>query len=323
MRPTVEFDVLRPTTLADAASLLHRKRAMLVAGGTDVLPNLRRGLLATRWLVDLTALEGFDGITTTAAGWRIGAGLTLSALLQHEELIAALPALAEAAAAVAGPGHRSAATVGGNLCQSTRCVFFNQSEWWRAANSYCLKHQGDVCHVAPQGQRCHAAYQGDLAAALIACGAEAEIVGLEETRRLPLPALFKDDGAAHLTLAEHEIVAGVHVPHLTPGTRCGYRKMRTRGSMDFPLAGVGMALRLEGGRIVALTVGVTGTNSMPLRLEGTEVLLGRPVDEAAVESLGKLVAKQASPMRSTLVSGHHRRQVAVAAAGRLLKELAS
>ena len=135
MRPTVEFDVLRPTTLADAASLLHRRRARLVAGGTDLLPNLRRGLLPTRWLVDLTAVDGLAAITTDSSGWRIGAGLTLSSLLQHEELVAALPALAQAAAAVAGPGHRSAATLGGNLCQDTRCVFFNQSEWWRAANS--------------------------------------------------------------------------------------------------------------------------------------------------------------------------------------------
>lgn len=320
-----DFEVLRPATLFDAAALLQRPQAMALGGGTDLVPNLRRGLHAPRWLVDLSALDGaggFDRIEADAAGWHLGAGVRLAALERHPTLAATLPALAQAAHEVASPGHRSAATLGGNLCQDTRCVYYNQSAWWRAANDHCLKRDGRTCHVAPQGQRCHAAYEGDLAPALLACDAEVELVGLVTRRRLPLAQLWRDDGAAHLTLEPGELVAAVHVPQPPAGTVSAYRKLRARSAMDFPLAGVAIALRLQDGVLAALAVGITGTNSHPLRLAGTEGLLGRPVDDGLAQALARLVRKQVGPMRSTVTSSNHRRLVAAAAAARLLLELA-
>ena len=320
-----DFEVLRPATLFDAATLLQRPDAMLVGGGTDLVPNLRRGLHAPRWLIDLSALgaaDGFDRIEVDAAGWHLGAGVRLATLERHAALAAALPALVQAAHEVAGPGHRSAATLGGNLCQDTRCIFYNQSAWWRAANDHCLKRDGDTCHVAPQGRRCHAAYEGDLAPALLAHGAEVELVGLVTRRRRPLAELWRDDGAAHLALAAGELVGAVHVPHPAPGSVSGYRKLRARAAMDFPLAGVAIALRMDGGRLAGLRVGVTGTNSHPLLLAGTDDLLGRPADEGTAQALARLVRKQVAPMRSTVTSSNHRRLVAAAAAARLLQELA-
>jgi 4-hydroxybenzoyl-CoA reductase subunit beta len=326
MLPAGELELLRPTTLEDAAALLLRPRARLVAGGTDLLPNLRRGIGTPRWLVDLGAIEGFDALREDGAGLRLGAGLTLAALIRHAQQATDLaelwPALVQAASQVAGPGHRSAATVGGNLCQDTRCIYYNQSAWWRQANDHCLKHEGTTCHVAPQGQRCHAAYAGDLAPALIAYGATVELVSLEGRRTLALAELYRDDGAAHLTLAAHELLASVWVPRPAAGSASGYRKMRARAAMDFPLAGVAMMLRLQQGAIAELTVGVSGTNSHPLRLQGTEALVGQAPGDDAARALGKLVAKQVSPMRSTVTAAHHRRLVAVAAAERLLRELA-
>jgi 4-hydroxybenzoyl-CoA reductase subunit beta len=323
MRIGPDFDVLRPADVGEAVAALARGGARPVGGGTDLLPNLRRGLVDAGTLVDLSALTALAGIAPEpGGGWRLGAAATLAALARHAELAIALPAVAQAAAGVAGPGHRSAATVAGNLCQDTRCVFYNQSAWWRGALGGCLKRGGDTCHVAPQGARCHAAYEGDLAPALIVHDAELEIAGPGGTRRLALADAYREDGAAHLALAPDELVVAVCTPAAAAGRVSGYHKARARGAMDFPLAGVAVAARFDGGRLAELAVAVSGTNPRPLRLAGTESLLGAPVDDAALVSLGRLVERQVTPMRSTVTAAHHRRRVAAVAAQRLLRALA-
>lgn len=321
MRPLADFDLHRPATVDDALALLASDGAMPLAGGTDLLPNLHRRLHAPARLVDLGALPGFDAIERGASHWRLGAGVRLADIAAHAPLAAALPALAQAAREVAGPAHRGAATLGGNLCQDTRCVFYNQGEWWREANGWCLKRGGTLCHVAPQGRRCHAAYAGDLAPPLLACDAQVEIAGPQGMRRVPLAQLYQDDGAAHLALAHGEIVLALHVPQPAPGSVSGYRKERVRGAMDFPLAGVALRLRRDGGVLADLAVAMSGTNSLPLRLEGTAALVGRPLDDALLAALGKLVQQQASPMRSTVTAAHHRRRVAAVATQRLARTL--
>ena len=181
------FAVKRPTSVAEAAALLASEPgARLLAGGTGLLPNLRRGIERPAMLVDLGAVHDFaEHRASPTKGLSLGAGVTLSRACgrcrasQH-----GYRAVAEAARAVAGPSHRSVATIGGNLCLDTRCVFYNQSEWWRATNEYCLKRGGEVCHVAPQGRHCHAAFSGDVAPALLVLGAEVELVASRGTRRI-------------------------------------------------------------------------------------------------------------------------------------------
>jgi 4-hydroxybenzoyl-CoA reductase subunit beta len=318
--PLPAFTVLQPTSRDEAAAWLAGG-ARALAGGTDLIPNLRRGLEQPARLVDLSRVAGLDGIELTPTMLRLGAGVTLTRLAGHEAVRTHLGALAEAAGQVAGPGHRSAATLGGNLCQDTRCVFYNQSAWWREANGWCLKRAGDTCHVAPQGQRCHAACCSDLAPVLLAVDAQLEIATPQGTRTMPLAQLYRDDGAAHLRLAAGEFVCTVHVP-LRAGRRCAYRKARVRGAMDFPLAGVGVAAVFEGAVIVEIGVGLSGTNSGALKLDGTDALVGHPVDDERLARLGKLVQQQASPMRSTVTQANYRRQVAAVLAQRLLRELA-
>jgi len=325
MHALPEFTLQRPATLGEAAALLAAEPgARLVAGGTDLLPNLRRGLERPRVLVDLSGLAGFDAVDDEAdGGAMLGAGLTLAAIANDATITARWPALAEAALAAAAPGHRSAATLGGNLCQDTRCVFYNQSEWWRASNDYCLKRGGTVCHVAPQGERCHAAFSGDLAPVLLALGAQVELQSTRGERWLPLVQLYRDDGAAHLALEPGELLSRVRVPAPRPGAACGYRKARVRGAIDFPLASVAVALALEGGRIASLAIGLSGTNSHPLLLAGTQDLAGLPVDDALVAKVGKLVQQQVSPMRSTATPSNYRRQVATALVQKLLRDMAA
>lgn len=319
-----EFSVKRPGSVAEAAALLASTPcARLLAGGTALLPNLRRGIERPAMLVDLGAVHDFASISFNDEGLTLGAGMTLSRLASDARVAHGYLAIAQAARTVAGPSHRSVATVGGNLCLDTRCVFYNQSEWWRATNEYCLKRGGEVCHVAPQGRHCHAAFSGDLAPALLALDAEVELVASRGTRRLKLSELYRDDGAAHLTIAADEVLARVIVPAPAAGLASGYRKACVRGAIDFPLAGAACALSVRDGNLAKLRVALTGTNSQPFVLAETDALLGRPVDADTLSSLAKLVQKQVSPMRTTATPSNYRRQVAAVLAQRLMRELSA
>lgn len=323
MERLAPFELLRPRTLAQAIdALAAAPGARAIAGGTDLVPNLRRGLGVTARVVDLAGVAGLDALDVRGAGARIGAGVTIARLAADRRVQSALPAVAQAAASVAAPALREAATVGGNLCADTRCAWYNQSAWWRASNGYCLKYGGERCHVAPTGDRCHAAYAGDLAPALIACGARAEIAGPAGTREIAIEDLWRDDGRAHLALAPAEILVAIQLPAQPRGAASGYRKARMRASIDFPLAGVAARLVLGDGRVATLDVALTGTNSRPFRLDGTDAMRGRPVDDALLDDLARAVRRQVSPMRTTLAQPHWRREVAATEARRLLCALA-
>ncbi len=316
------FVLRSPRTAAEAVALLATDPlSRVIAGGTDLLPNLRRGIGAPAQLIDLSRVTELRQLSRDDRGWRIGAGVTLRELASSTALQSELPVLAQAAAAVAGPSHRALATLGGNLCLDTRCVFYNQSEWWRQSNNYCLKLGGDTCHVAPQGARCHAAFSGDVAPALIALGASIELLHQDGPRSLPLEDFYQDDGANALMLRPGELVTGVRIPAQPAGARSLYRKARVRAAMDFPLAGVAMRVLLNEGVLSELRVALTGTNSQPILLTGSDALCNQPVSADVLAGLGKLVQKQVSPMRSTVTASNYRRQVASVLAQRLLAEL--
>jgi 4-hydroxybenzoyl-CoA reductase subunit beta len=318
------FALRYPETAADAARLLAAEAdANVFAGGTAFMVNLRLGLATPRLLVSLERLPEFRDIKDEGESVRFGAGVTLARLATDAAVAARFPALAQAAQSVAGPAHRSVATLGGNLCLDTRCVFYNQSETWRASNGYCLKYRGETCHVAPQGKHCHAAYSGDIAPVLLVLGAEAFIAGLADPRWVPLATLYRDDGARHLALAPGEFLLGVRLRVPSPTMRAAYRKVRVRGAIDFPLAGVAVGLDSSAGRVRELRVALTGTNPCPLLIAGTEEFHGASPDAALCERLAKLVQRQASPQRTTAISANYRRQVAAALARRLVKELAA
>ena len=309
-----EFTLLRPATLEAATRLAAEPQARLIAGGTALLPGLRLGLGAPRTLVSLDAISELSRIEPLEGGTRIGACVSLSAILENQNLSKSYPAMGEAARSVAAPGHRSVATLGGNLCLDTRCLYYNQSEQWRRSNGYCLKYGGDTCHVAPQGKKCRAAYSGDLAPALLVLQAEVETT----SRRLLLEELYRDDGANHLQLAPGEIVCAVRIP--APRGCSGYAKARARGAIDFPLAGVAMVLEMRSGHIAQLRVALTGTNSRPFVLSGTDAFIGGKPDGAR---LAKLVQKQAAPMRTSVTAADYRRQAAMVLARRLLDRLST
>jgi len=318
--PASDFRLAQPRDVQAAVALRgEQASSRFLAGGTDLVVNLRHGLENPALLIDLSGIDELRELEVTEGGVRIGACTTLAALSRTPAIRQRYRAVAAAAAAIAGPGTRNLATVGGNLCLDTRCIYFNQSEWWRRSNGFCLKHRGDICHVAPQGQRCHATFSGDLAPALMIFNAEVEIAGSARRRRLPLADLYVEDGRAHLALGAEEIVVAVRLPPAPPPSN--YAKARVRGAIDFPLAGVAVALAADSGQVVTLRIGLTGTNSRPFLLEGTEDFIGRTLDEAALQRLERLVQKQVQPMRTTLASANYRRLAAAALARRLAAEI--
>lgn len=318
--PMSKFRLAQPATVNEAiAALRDHPGAKFVAGGTDLLVNMRHNIISPDLLVDLSGVDELTEIDADTHGVTIGAGVTIATLARNAMIATRYQALAQAAAAIAAPGHRVMGTVGGNLCLDTRCVYYNQSEWWRKANAYCLKNRGDTCHVAPQGQRCHAAFTGDLAPALLALGAEISIAGAQGYRRVPLSELYVEDGKAHLTLTEAELVVAVHLPSDAPPS--AYAKVRTRAAIDYPMAGVAVALSASGTNVSSLRVALTGTNSRPFLLAGTEGFAGRAVDEKLLQEIDRLVQKQVQPMRTTIASANYRRVAAAALARRLTASL--
>lgn len=313
-----EFRLLRPATLAEAIqAYLLNDDARYLAGGTDLIVNMRRGIEQPRALIELNAIPEMRGIEQVDGSLRIGANTTLVELIENSHLVGAHAVLAKAASLVAGPTHREAATLGGNLCLDTRCIYYNQSEWWRSANDYCLKSRGEVCHVAPNTKQCFACYSGDVAPAALVLGAEVELSGPEGCRTIPLKDFYRDDGANHLSLRRGEILTALIVP-AAPNMRTGYEKVRVRGAMDFPLVGIAIALRRVEDRLRDLFVAVTGSNSRPLLVEGTSDLTGGSLDVAAMD---KLLSRQIKPVRSTSVSYLYRRKAAANVARRLALRL--
>ena len=317
------FAIARPRDIESAITAREQEPSSLfLAGGTDLLVNLRLGLGRPKLLIDLSTIDALREESLATAGMRIGACTSLRELTVMPAIRQRYRALAEAAEIVASPTTRSIATLGGNLCLQTRCVYYNQSEWWRRSNNYCLKHEGNVCHVAPQGQRCHAAFSGDLAPALLVLDAEVEIAGRNmQRRRVQLADFYCEDGRAHLALGADEIIVCVHLPPDPPPS--SYAKARVRAAIDFPLAGAAVALAVDGKRLMQLRVGITGTNSRPFLLKGVEALFGRTLDADALNYLETLVQKQVQPMRTTTISAHYRRLAAAALVRRLTTALAA
>ena len=315
-----DFRFHRPASLEEAVRLKAATAGTrFVAGGTDLLVNLRRGLGEPSGLIDLTAITELSAVRRDGGALWLGAGVTLADLARHPEILSDYPALAEAALAVAGPTHRAAATLGGNLCQDTRCIFFNQSEWWREANGYCLKHRGDKCHVVPKSDRCYATYHGDIAPVLMVLNALAVVAGPDGVRHIEMTAFFNEDGSAHLNLAAGEVLAAVVLP-APGGWHAAYAKARVRDAIDFPLAGVAVALKRHGGVIGALNVAITGTNSAPLAVS-TGDLIGRPWDGDTAAALAKSLRAKANVLRTTVMGSVYRRRAMQAMTRRLIDTL--
>ncbi len=330
-----EFDLVRPQTLdALVKARAAHPGSSLLGGGTDLVVNIRRGIVAPPVLIDVNGVTELRGIEADARSLEIGAAATLAEVAAHPSVVRHFPVVAQAAGHIAGPTQRNMGTVGGNLCLDTRCIFYNQSEWWRAANHHCLKTTGTICHVAPKSRGvCFATFSGDLAPALLTLDSEIDIAGPKGPRTIPLAELYigyarqdepvtetRGDGKYFLSLRPGEFVAAVRAKNI-PGLRSAYDKIRIRRSIEYPVAGVAVALRRDGQKLADLRVAFTGTNPRPVRLAGTAALCGGTLDRRVLEGLDALIRDQIMAMKTTFTPGHYRRRVAGVLARRLVQRL--
>jgi 4-hydroxybenzoyl-CoA reductase subunit beta len=323
-----DFTYIRPRTLAEASRVLGDlgPEAMAVAGGTDVYPKMKRGQFTPRYVVSLSRIEEHRGIRREQKrGLWIGAGETLSAVAGHEMVRGAFPALAAAAGLVSTLQLRNAGTIGGNLFVDTRCNYYDQSFFWRQAVGFCLKKDGDICLVAPGSRVCLAICSSDTAPVLSSLDAEAVLVSAEGTRRVPLDALYRDDGMYYLTKRPDELLQGVWIPEESFGWRNVYLKLRRRGSFDFPVLGVAAALRVaasgacEGAKIV-----LTAVASAPkVVADAPGVLCGKPVETGVIEEAAELAMRVSHPLDNADMDYWYRKRMTRVYVTRALQQLAA
>ena len=262
-------------------------------------------------LIGLRAIPTLKSIYGSAEqGLRIGSGVTLTRLAEHPLLLEHYPALAAAAGSVSTPQLRNVGTIGGNLFLDTRCNYYNQTEFWRQSIGYCMKKDGDVCLVAPGSPRCWAISSADSAPVLVSLNAQARLVSVRGERLIPVRKLFRDDGMHPYTKAPDEILSEIILPP-ADGWRSVYLKLRRRGSFDFPILGIAVALRTAGDGTVAdarITLGAVA--SYPVEAtEAASLLLRHRLTPEIIHEVATLAAKRAKPLDNADLTINYRKQV--------------
>jgi len=307
------FRYLAPRNLDEAARMLagEGSQAMLVAGGTDLYPNMKRRQFTPPVLIGLRQVAALKQISgSPEQGYRLGAGVTLTTIAEHPALQEYYPALTMAAGSVSTPQLRNMGTIGGNVLLDTRCNYYNQTEFWRQSIGYCMKKDGAICLVAPSSPRCWAISSADTAPVLISLNAQARLVSVDGERVIPLRELYRDDGMQPYTKADNEILSEIILPP-SAGWRSVYLKLRRRGSFDFPLLGVAAALRFADDGTVAdarLTLGAVASHPVEAS-EAAASLIGQRLTPDLIASVAALAAKRARPLDNADLTINYRKQV--------------
>ena len=308
-----QFKLLRPRALADAVGYLAQYAGNIraLAGGTDLIPSMQQKLFEPEYVLDLRGIKELRGIRPQHGGAvEIGTLTALSAIEKSTYLREHFSVLAEAAATVASPVIRNMGTIGGNICLDTRCLWYNQSLAWRKGCGFCIKKDGDICHVAPGGTKCWAAFSGDTPPALLCLNAEIEIASAKGARRMGLRDFYTGDGQNYRKLLPNELVTRVFLPAESADYRGVYRKLRVRGSIDYPLAGVAVAMKRSNGHVADARIAMTAVNPAPVLVKSAgEMLAGKAVDEALAEAAGDIAARTAKPLTTSALTPEYRREM--------------
>jgi 4-hydroxybenzoyl-CoA reductase subunit beta len=296
------FEFRAPQTVREAARILDSEgpRAMPLAGGTDLLPNMKRRQQVPKTLISLRHIQELHRVDLSDSGSRLGASVTLSEIAADPRFRNGMTALAQAASFVATPQIRNMATLGGNLCLDTRCNYYDQNYEWRKAIGFCLKKDGDICWVAPGSTKCVAVSSTDTAPALMALGARVRLVSRSGEREVPLTELYQNDGIHYIRRQPNELLREVFLDSLHDW-KSAYWKLRRRGSFDFPVLSVAAAARLSRKGIVEEARIVVGSVAcLPLvATEASKFLAGRELNQESISEAATLAARIAKPLDNT------------------------
>jgi 4-hydroxybenzoyl-CoA reductase subunit beta len=310
-----QFGMEFPEDVASAVVLHQRPGARVVAGGTDILPNLKHGLEDPELLVSLARVQEMNGIALEGDRLRIGARATLSELAEDSSVREHFPSLAKAASLVASPLIRNMGTIGGNVNLDTRCRYVNQTEFWREAlGGGCLKSEGDVCWVVPKGRNCVAAMSSDSAPVLISLDAEVVLVGPEGERVLPISEYYSADGLRHTQRADGELMTEIRVPLFEGTRRCDYTKWSVRKSIDFPLVSVALRFDLDGesssSTVEKVRVVAGALGAKPRIVSGLDGVIGKRFDDPNLPHMVSAAThKQCKPLENLPYEAPYRRQM--------------
>jgi len=294
------FRYRAPRTIDEAAAWLAESPSdtMLLAGGTDLIPNMKRRQQTPRNVIALRHLDALKA-RSCASEITLGAGVTLTDIVHDDHLRANCRGLWQAAAQVATPHLRSMGTIGGNLCLDTRCTYYDQSLEWRKAIDFCMKKDGKTCWVATSSPRCLAVSSTDTAPMLLALGARVRLVSSHGERTIDAADLYHNDGMRYLTRRPDEILTHILVPDQT-GRESAYWKLRRRGSFDFPVASAAASVRIVDGRVASARIALGAVASRPLlSTAAADVLLNQPLTDEIISAAADAAYEIAKPMDNT------------------------
>lgn len=292
-----------PATIEEAAKAISNGSVRIVAGGTDLWPNMKRRHQKAETVVSLMSIPGLNEINSSGADVRIGGTATLAEIIRDDRVRERFPAFAKALASISSPPLRNMGTIGGNLCVDTRCTYYNQTEEWRRSIDYCLKEEGTICWVATKSPKCWAHTASDSAPILCALNAKVKLVSTAGERELPLAEMYLDDGIEYLCKRPDEIVTEVIIPGTSDNSHCrsAFWKLRRRGSIDFSTMSVAAAAWLDNDENVtraSVYLGAVGSAPMPVE-EAATVLVGSKITEDAISEIAHVAHKVARPMDNT------------------------
>ncbi|HZF08194.1 MAG TPA: FAD binding domain-containing protein [Thermoanaerobaculia bacterium] len=302
------FRFIPAKSLAEAAAVLSGEGALeghpirVVAGGTDLWPNMKRRHQKAGTVVSLMGIPDLAGVHANGEV-KIGATTLLADVAAHPAVVGRYPALARAVESISSPPLRHMGTLGGNLCVDTRCTYYDQSEEWRRSIGYCLKEEGTVCWVAPGSSRCLAHAASDSAPMLCALGARVTLVSKEGERAIPVEDLFRDDGIQYLAKRPDEILSEVLLSKESDATACrsAFWKLRRRGSIDFAVLSAAATVWIDAsGAVEKARIYLGAVASAPVSAdEAAQSLLGKPLTEETIAAAARLARNVATPFDNT------------------------
>lgn len=320
-----KFTYLVPKTIGEAVRLMGEAgpAGQFVAGGTDLYPNMKRRQQTPRTVISVGRIPELRRIAGDGQeGLRIGAGVSLTEIVEHPVVNRDYPAVARAARLISTPTLRNMGTVGGNLLLDTRCNYYDQNFEWRKGINFCLKKDGDVCWVAPGSEKCWAVQSSDLVPLMVALGARLRFVSTVGDRLVEAAGVYNDDGIDYLRKRPDELLTEIQLPPAR-GRRAVYKKLRRRGAFDFPVLGVAAALDFgEDGAVTSARVVLGGIAPAPLEVEGAaRALAGGPLDEERIKAAAEACYLRARPLDNTDHLMNYRKQMARPFVLRALREL--
>jgi 4-hydroxybenzoyl-CoA reductase subunit beta len=319
------FDYRVPKKLKDAIKMMADAgpEGMFVAGGTDLYPNMKRRQQTPKTVISVTRLKELHEIRGDVnSGMVIGASVSLTEICEHPVIRRDYPVVAEAARLISTPIQRNMGTIGGNLLLDTRCNYYDQNYEWRRGINFCMKKDGEICWVAPGSSVCWAVQSSDLAPVMVALGAKLRLASTVSDRLIEAGGIYNNDGINYLHKMPGELLTEIHLPPVN-GVRAVYKKLRRRGTFDFPVLGVAAALDIsEDGTVRKAKLVLGGIAPAPIEVKDAEAaLVGQPLDRERIERAAEAAYLKARPLDNTDFLMNWRKQMARPFVLRALDEL--